>query len=515
MQSTTPVCISATLSLSTRLTLALSGAALVIFAGVGVWQVQSEENDLRTATARDARLLGRSLEVAFENALRDRQGEDVQETLRELERSEPDVDVYVYDGAGGLVAASSGARPRSSPAAQPSARGRVTFVPEQDSRAIELTAPLFEGDGGEVGTLLIVRPLDSMRRDLTATKTRVVLSVLSFVVIIALLTMLLSRAWVARPLARMIEQMRRVRRGDLSPAMGPVPRDEVGRVLTEFDVLVGELREARARLDAEIEQRRRLEDGLRRLDKLVTVGQLAAGLAHEIGSPLQVLEGRLASLERSAARPEQTRRVARILRDQTQRITRIVSRLSEIARRRAPQLAPTDVSSSCRTVIDLVEGEARRRGIEIVLTAASDVPLISSDGDQVQQLVLNLVRNALEASEPHRERQVSVRITRTSGGDDARVVRGVRITVTDEGRGMETETLARAFEAFFTTRESEGGSGLGLAVVKGIVDEHRGSVAIHSEPGVGTRVDVDLPITPSDIQTAVRRAEDHEEGVSS
>lgn len=479
------------LTLSNKLTLALSVTALVVFAAIGAWQVDSEEDDLRAAAERDVRLLGSSLQVAFENALRDRQGEDVEETLRELERSEPGVDVFVYDGAGGLMAASTGARPRPRWRTQSPEEVTVSFIPAVDSRVLELAAPLTI-DRGRTAVLVLARPLDEMRRDLAATRTRVVLSIASFVVVVAVLSMLLTRFWVALPLARMIAQMRRVRAGDLSSSPAPTRGDEVGEALREFDLLVRELREARARLESEVEQRRRLEDGMRRLDKLVTVGQLAAGLAHEIGSPLQVLAGRISALERGAERPEEIRRIAGILLDQTHRITRIVSRLSGLARRQTMRFRPTDVVASSRTVIDLIEGEASRRGIELVLTADPDVPTISSDGDQVQQLVLNLVRNALEASE--RGDRVEVHIARaTPTSSEGRATDAIEIAVTDVGRGMDAETVARSFEAFFTTREREGGSGLGLAVVKGIVDEHRGAVAIRSEPGAGTRVEVQLP----------------------
>ncbi len=482
------------LRLSQKLTLALSLNALVVFAALGAWQLRSEEDDLRIAAERDARLLGRSLQVAFENALRDRQGEDVIETLRELERSEPEVDLFVYDAGGRLIAASTGARPRTDERVRPPSAVRVTFIPESESHTLELAAPLNVASESQKSTLILSRPLDEMRRDLRATRTRVVFSVWSFVCAVAGLTMLLSRFWVAHPLEQMIDRMRRVRAGDLSSASISARSDEVGEALREFDVLVRELAEARHRLEAEIEHRRRLEDGMRRLDKLVTVGQLAAGLAHEIGSPLQVLAGRIRALQRNADRPDETRRIAGILLEQTERITRIVSRLSGVLRRAPLRFEPTDVAKATRTVIDLMEGEARRRGITLRLAATNDLPSISSDGDQIQQLVLNLVRNALEASEPGGTIDVMVSQVPPEF-ENARMQAGVRISVEDHGRGMDQATVERACEAFFTTREHEGGTGLGLAVVKDIVDEHRGMLEVQSEPGVGTRVDVLLPLS--------------------
>jgi signal transduction histidine kinase len=184
----------------------------------------------------------------------------------------------------------------------------------------------------------------------------------------------------------------------------------------------------------------------------------------------------------------------RILLEQTQRITRIVSRLTGLARRRGEITSSLDVVAPVRVVVDLLEGEARRRKIALAVHADGDVPTIDADADAVQQLTLNLVRNALEAT-PQGGR-VHVRVRRASiDGPDGRVRDAVRIIVQDSGRGMDQETRERAFDAFFTTRATEGGTGLGLAVVKGIVDDHRGRIDIRSEPGGGTTMAVDLPVS--------------------
>src|SRR5690606_7333212 len=119
---------------------------------------------------------------------------------------------------------------------------------------------------------------------------------------------------------------------------------------------------------------RRLEDALREVDKLATIGQLAAGLAHEIGSPLQILEGRIAALEGKADDPRETRRISRILLDQTRRITRIVSRLTDVARRRTGRPGPLEVGPPVRAVVELMEGEARRRGVRLAIREGRALP---------------------------------------------------------------------------------------------------------------------------------------------
>jgi signal transduction histidine kinase len=486
------------LSISTRLTLVVSIAAVVVFSAVGSWQLRAEERDLRAAVAHDMRLLGRSLQVAFENALRDAQAEDVQETLRALERIDPQVDVFVYDALGAQVAMSTGAIERAGSLAATPRGTELRFLPERAPGRVELATPLVITRDERPATLVVVRPLDEMQNDLAATRWRVVLSLGGFVLLVAVVTNVLSRLWVGVPLARMIRHMKRVREGDLSPSREPARRDEVGETLRQFEVLVRELADARARLETEAEARRHLEEKLREVDKLATVGQLAAGLAHEIGSPLQILEGRIAGLESKTADLE-TRRVARILLEQARRITRIVSRLTGIARRRAEISAACHVVGPVSTVVDLLEGEARRRGIVLGFTSEDGVLPIEADADSIQQVALNLVRNALEATP--RGGRVAVRVERASiDRADHRVREAIRISVRDTGRGMDRETRERAFDAFYTTRAAEGGTGLGLAVVKGIVDDYGGRIDVRSALGEGTTFAVDIPVAQEEME---------------
>lgn len=480
------------MSLSARLTLALSLAALILFGSVGTWQLRAEEHDLRRAVRHDMQLLGRSLQVAFENALRDRQEEDVQETLRELERIDPRVDVFVYDAAGAQIAASTGAVERSRWLAARPESSELYFVDAEGPLRVELLVPLELTRSAVPATLVVVRPLDDMRSDLAATRRRVLLSVAGFVALVAILSMTLSRLWVGAPLARMVRHMRRVRGGDLSPFASTPRGDEVGQTVREFEALVADLRDAKTRLEAEGEARQRLEQGLREVDKHATIGRLAAGVAHEIGSPLQILEGRLAALDGKADDPTETRRIARIVLAQAQRITRIVSRLTDLARRRPVRTLAFDAARPVRSVVELLEGEARRRGVTLSVSTETSLPTLDGDPDAVQQLTLNLVRNSLQATDTGGRIDVSVsRATFASAG--GRVRDAVRIDVTDDGCGMDDSTRLRVFEPFFTTRAAEGGSGLGLAVVKGIVEEMGGRVEVRSEPSRGTTVIADLP----------------------
>ncbi len=485
-----PFCNRCPVRISTKLTLALSVSGFTLFGGYGLYLVDAEERDLRIAMEADVRLLGRSLQVEMENALRDRRLDDIRETLEKLENVAPNVDILLFDPEGRPSAASEGSA-EISPPAQVGADGALVWQPPDDPERVVLAVPLMADNRVHLGTMLVVHPVLDMKQDLEATRRGIAASVLSFVAVTWILGLALGRYLITKPLGRLAAAMERVRSGDLSSALPDVQHDEAGAVAAQFNAMVGELRETRRRLEEESESKRQLHRGLETADKLISVGQLSAGLAHEIGSPLQILHGRASALLARAHDPEQTRKNAEILVTQSERITRIVQQLIEFARRGASHAVPIDLVKSVRTVTDLVEIEARRRGIKLTLTASS-VPTLSADPDRIQQVVLNLLTNAFAATP--RGGSVTVRLERgVIHGAPHGSAPSARITVEDTGAGIPAELHAQLFEPFFTTRGAEGGTGLGLAVVKAIVTEHAGAIAVASEPGKGTTFTVDLP----------------------
>lgn len=483
--------------ISTRMTLALTAAGLVLFGGYGWLLVRTEERDLHESVQRELRLLGRSLQVSIENALRDRQIEDILETVEPFGGIRPGVEVRVHDLDGALVAGPplETAAPQAGRdvAAAVIASGEARSLEPEGADRLYLGLPLRDEDGRTGGVVVLDRPIDDMRADLEATRRGVLLSVAAFVALSSLLGALIGTLWISRPLVRLASAMRRVRAGDLTSGLPVSPHGEVGMLAREFNAMIHDLREAQARLAEEAESRRQFTRAMQEADKLVAVGQLSAGLAHEIGSPLQVLSGRARILQRSADDPERVRKTADILVAQTDRIAHIVQQLLEFARRRQPWFAPVRIDEPVRAVLDLLEHEGRGRGVGFSLAISPDLPAAWADAHQVQQVVLNLVTNALRASAQGGRVDVRVEVAPPIGPGGPIPARArVRILVRDTGPGIPDEVKSRMFEPFFTTRASEGGTGLGLAVVKAIVDEHRGHVAFESSPA-GTTFAVDLP----------------------
>jgi signal transduction histidine kinase len=463
------------MSIRLRFTIALTLLGLLLFGGYAVFAYGWEVDDLHSATEREVLTLGRSLATSVGNALRDRQRADIDEMLRALEPLEPKIFVHVHDVDGREIARSQGdpVDPSIEALARRAALTARESVALEDLRFV-YAAPLTADSGAVIGAIVVARVTDDLRADLARTRWRLIAVVVAFVAVTLVAGVLLGTAYITRPLATVLDGISHVRAGDFRSTVPLARHDEIGALVDEFNAMVAALVEARQRIEQETEARLRLERGLQGIDKMVTIGQLSAGLAHEIGSPLQVLSARGSALLTRSADPE-TRRQAEILVEQTARITRIVDQLLSFSRRRPAVIAPRDLAQPVRTVLELLDGEARRRGVALELAVDAGDHTIDADEDQLQQIMLNLVRNSLAATP--RGGRITVRI------ETAPEPGLVRLIVRDTGPGIPPEMQARLFEPFFTTRASEGGTGLGLAVVRAIVTDHSGTIAASSDHG--------------------------------
>jgi signal transduction histidine kinase len=482
------------MSLVARLTLSTGLCAALLLGGGGALLLQREAEDLRHVAVGEATLLARSLQTAFENALRDRQIEDVTETLGALERVDPSVAIFVFDEQGKLVGASTqavaGAATKS---VEERARERtdavVELVPADSPTTLRLGLRLREETPSQASAIVLEKPLDELQRDLEDTRRAIALAIVLVVMAIAGLTWLLSKRYLSHPLQRMVQGMRRVRAGDLRTSDRHSGAREVVAVEREFQALVRDLEQARVRAREETEARQRVEQGLAHADKLITLGQLSAVMAHEIGSPLQVLEGRARALRKHADDPELTRRAAEHIVEQSERITRIVGQMLSITRRRSPKRGEIDAALSVQRVVALLELEARRRSVSIEFAAQGETRLVA-DGDQLQQVALNLLQNALDAAPP------GSRITVELTGDEEGLVLDVR----DRGGGVPEAIRGRLFEPFFTTKAERGGSGLGLSVVRSLVRDHGGAIDFQTPRDGGCLVRVCIPRATKESQ---------------
>jgi signal transduction histidine kinase len=319
-----------------------------------------------------------------------------------------------------------------------------------------------------------------------------------------MLVVWLSAREALRPLRRLVEAIDDVAKGDLGRVvLGG--NDEVGELAERFNGMTGSLRAAQAEIVDGVEAKLALEARLRHSERLATIGQLAAGIAHEVGTPLNVIGGRARALERKAQEaqrkadgappgteggpllPSEVAKNAGIIAEQTQRITRIIQQLLDFARQREPRRRAIDLGEVVRATLDFLDYSLSSGGVEVQLEATHPA-LVEADADQLQQVCINLCMNALQAM-PSGGRlwvRIGSEVRRRPGLEAAAPGAFVVLEVEDTGVGIDPAVRARVFEPFYSTKEGgagdAGGTGLGLAVSVGIVKDHEGWIDIESPP---------------------------------
>ena len=243
-----------------------------------------------------------------------------------------------------------------------------------------------------------------------------------------------------------------------------------------------------ARIDgitSDITERKRLEAQLRRTERVAELGTVASGMAHEIGTPMNVILGRAEYLmERT--KEESVKKGLQTIISQVERITRVMNQLLAFARRRPVEHRALDLRQTIEDNLEIFQERLSHSNISVETSFAESCPLVHADADQMSQVLINLVMNAIHAM----PEGGTLRATLAPMPDRGMVT----LTIADTGHGMPQEVIAKIFDPFFTTKEFGKGTGLGLTVVRGIIEEHGGTIQVSSEPGVGTILSIGLPI---------------------
>lgn len=296
-------------------------------------------------------------------------------------------------------------------------------------------------------------------------------------VAICFVTLTVLLVLIERPLEELKKIIGRVREGDLSAKVEFAKRnDDVGQLGRQFNEMIQELAENRA----EIERLHQFE--MARAEHLATLGELAAGLAHEIRNPLAGIAGVVEVMGRELPKESSSRAVLPEVQTEIQHIQAILNDLLAYARPRPPEFHPADVNATVEQAVFLARQQVRTKPIEITLEPDKKLPRIRHDPVQMQQVVLNLLLNGIQAIQKEGKIEVALR----QEGECA-VIR-----IRDTGKGIPLDSLPKIFKPFFTTRKE--GTGLGLPLAKAIVESHKGKIEVTSEPGQGAQFEVWLPM---------------------
>ncbi|MEZ4453205.1 MAG: ATP-binding protein [Nannocystaceae bacterium] len=462
-----------------KITLAIVALVVALLA-VEAWlrsdrEAAVYEQDIR----RDQRIVGRALERAVEITWARHGLDQAEELLSAAARHEREVDARIVQEEVAL-----GHVPDDEPEAWDEAEVLQISEPTVLRTFIRLDGPTGERLALEVSTSLRGEEeyLQQGLRDFG-------LVALILLAVSAIVSSWFGRRFLGRRIDRLVEQAYKVGRGEFV-RVDVRARDELGELGRALNDMSDALASAKVALDEETRARVAATEHLRRSERLATVGTLAAGLAHELGTPLHVIAGRARMIAEDGTTDEEHRGDARIVVEQAARVQRIIEQLLDFARPRHAERRPVDLAQILRGDINLLAPLLQRRSVraELVALEGPTPPVVRADPDQLRQVFTNLLMNATQAMS--RGGVIHVRLDHRQHppeglGDDP-LGRYTRITITDEGSGIPPEHLPRLFDPFFTTKEIGEGTGLGLAVAYGIINDHGGWITATSQESGAT-----------------------------
>jgi len=488
------------MSIGTRLAICLAVPLVLVMALFGYIDQRNSGALLEDELAREGRAMARMVQIAMEDALRDRQIEDVRALVDQVTGYERVLGVRIFDPTGRVIyqpvdlaayppADGNALRAALRQGTPSEIRGRLDQQP-----VLSFIVPLQDSKGAIVGALQLMQLESYVEEDARASRHEIYTLTLLMILVTTVIVFWAIRVSVARPVAELVKSFREVGSGELRSRVPVRRRDEFGRLAQEFNGMIEKLETSQRSLLAEQEERRRMESRLRHAERLASVGRLAAGLAHEIGTPLNVIGGRAERLMRSLPDYEPAARSLRVISAQIDRIARIVRDMLDFARMREPRLTKTEVAPIVGKVLEFMGHRFEEGRVRVDASMPDGPATVAADPDQLHQVFLNLCTNALDAMPDGGTLHVaSARVEKRPPEGKGESLPCVAVTFEDTGTGIAPENLDHVFDPFFTTKGIGRGTGLGLSVSYGIVREHGGWIDVESEPGRGTRLTVYLP----------------------
>jgi signal transduction histidine kinase len=348
--------------------------------------------------------------------------------------------------------------------------------------------PLSGAKGWDYAALLYVKSDISGPFDLTRSLWTIVAILFLGTIALVLLLYALMNRMVLAPLGAIVEASRRVSEGDYSRRIPePARKDEVATMVTAFNSMMEKLDAYHQALKEDIRQAREKITNTERVlihaQRLSTTGTLAAGIAHEINNPLGGMINAANALRSGQLDSAKQREYLDLIADGLARVRTIVQKVLHF-RPQAIRAVPVALRDTVDRAIAYLEHKAKGRGVEVRNEVSADLEVVQGDPVELQQAVLNILMNAVDACPPEGG---LIRVVHRREGDR------ILISIIDNGTGMDAEELARCLDPFYTTKDQGEGSGLGLPVASSIIGNHGGKLGIESAKGRGTTVTIDLP----------------------
>jgi two-component system NtrC family sensor kinase len=512
-------------SLGRKLMLSITVIVIIVAAVSGLVNVKTEESQLLKTMVLGADQLSKGITSATWHAMLADNREAAYQVMQTIALKQGIDRIRMYNSAGQVMFSTRAEDRGPSAPSQLLLNQHVRIQPGggaggRRARRLEMLTPIYNEPSCSqaechahpaatrvLGVLDLQLSLDPIDHEVESMKYRVMLVTAVEITLISLFIIYFTRRFLSRPIERLIEGIKAVSHMELDKPIGGVDSsEELDELAHSFDVMRERLRVAlddlnqfTQNLEIKVEERtRQLQAAQKKLlhsDRLASLGQLSASVAHEINNPISGVLNLSMLLQRMLKadgvppeRLDEFRKYLSQVTAETTRVGRIVSDLLAFSRRSKPQHAPADVNRIVKTTLSLVQHKMKLSNVEVDARLAEELPAVQCDSSQIQQVLLNLLLNAAEATQSKPQRRVRVETAAAQGS--------VVLTVADNGEGISPENQAKIFDPFFTTKSEGKGVGLGLAVSYGIIEAHGGEIEVRSKVGEGTTFTVSLPIEP-------------------
>jgi len=496
------------MNLGTKLIISLVTVVVLTMTVHGYLSIKQDQENIERELTVGMRGFSRVLQAGLRDTIADKL--DLRETQRFVDAAAPRGNIHgviVYNLSAEPVAHSASIRygtdfPELDPApiigldprpVLQSGKGIDGYIRDQRTLLYYRIEPITDSGNELTGAFVLARQGYGTSASIERRRNRILMTTIVLVILLSLLIPILVRRSVTRPINELIRRIKDMAQGEQEQSIETKGRDEVASLAREFNLMCQKLQESHARLVDEQQEKLRLERELRHSERLASVGRLAAGLAHEIGTPLSIIGGRSEYLLRRPRGPEELKDNLGVIRSQSDRIAAIVRQLLEFSRRREPVFQPIDLLALLDNVKYLLAHQLQEKSIRVEMKGLSDLPKISADPELLQQVFINLYSNSFHALSQGGVIKINAGITDRGPKTSSQASHWLRISFEDNGAGISPEHIGRVFDPFFTTKDVGEGIGLGLSVSYGIIQEHDGDIHIESEPDRFTCFIIHLP----------------------
>lgn len=321
----------------------------------------------------------------------------------------------------------------------------------------------------------ITIPISEFKKEAFAIRQKVINTV-AIVLLFAVVGVLVLSYYLIKPVRALVDATKRIAGGDLHHEIPIQSRDEIGELTGAFNRMVKTLAQT--------------QDELIRSEKLISLGRLSAGVAHEVRNPLNAMKGAIEYLRRRCGNDPIVEEYTQLVAEEIDRLSQFVSDFLYFAKELTPKVTPTDINRLITSTLHLYEEHAQKKDIRFHRHLSSEIPDNLVDPSQMTQVLMNMLINAMDAMPAGGDITITSRLLKDRGKNKAEDV--VQVTIEDTGCGIPADELKNVFDPFFSTKDN--GTGLGLPISLGIVENHRGKIRVISQEGRGTSVIIEWPL---------------------